>query len=211
MAEPTPTDHIRRLGQALEAERPKLQRLDRYFASTQPLAFLSPEVREAAGGRLQALAIPWPRRLVGMVAERLAVVGFRLSPGAPADPDLWSTWQANGLDEGSEQAHEESLVHGRSYAIVWADARGEPLVTIESALQVYVEHRPGTRQRVRALKQWTEDGYAHATLYEPSEITRWRSRSKAPEVADAQSVPADGGSSESGSTTRSASFPSSRS
>jgi hypothetical protein len=188
----TATDHIRRLGQALEAERPKLQKFDRYYSSSQPLSFLSPEVKAASGNRLQALSIPWPRRLVGMTLERLEVVGFRLEPPLPPDEALWQIWQQNNLDEGSEQAHEESMVHGRSYAIVWADDDGSPLITIESALQVIVEYRVGTRRRLRALKQWTDDGWAFATLYEPDQITRWRSESRAPDVVDVASVPADG-------------------
>jgi hypothetical protein len=186
-------DDIRRITEKIEMERAKLDKLDAYFTGRQPLGFLAPEVKEAVGVRLSSLIINWPRFVVGAIEERLDVEGFRLGPGAEPDSELWEMWQANGLDEGSQQGHTEALVHARSYVIVW---RGEdeaiPRITIESAKQVYVEHSPGSRARLRALKRWVEDGYAFATLYEPNEITRWRSKSKTPDVGDASYIPADG-------------------
>ena len=186
------TDFIRAMTQRIEEERARLVRLDLYYSGTQPLAFLAPEVREAVAGRLTSLVINWPRLVVGAVEERLDVEGFRLAPESAPDSDLWRIWQANGLDEGSQEAHTEALVHGRAFAIVWAGTNGIPRITVESARQMIVTRAPGSRVVIRALKRWIEDGYAFATLYEPDAITRWRSVSKAPDAGDASYAPAGG-------------------
>ena len=182
---------IRDLTQKLEEARPDLERFDNYYSGRQPLAFLAPEVREAVGDRLQSLVVNWPRLVVGAVEERLDVQGFRI--GETTDTRLWEVWQANGLDEYSQLAHTDALVYGRSYAIVWAGPDPEvPRITVESPKQVTVEHAPGSRVRLRAIKKWVEDGYAYATLYTPDAIYRYRSLGHAPDTGDASYVPAGG-------------------
>jgi hypothetical protein len=71
--------------------------------------------------RLKSLVVNWPRLVVNSLEERLDVDGFRLAQDQPADDELWRIWQANDLDEASQMAHVDALVHGRSFAIVWAD------------------------------------------------------------------------------------------
>lgn len=168
-----------KLGQRLDLARPELDRLDAYYAGRQPLAFLAPEVRAAVGDRLKPLVVNWPRVVVGALEERLDVEGFRLGT-APADDGLWAIWQDNGLDELSQQAHEAALVHGRAYLLIWAGPDGAPRVTVESARQVYVEHSPGSRSRVAAVKRWHEDGRGHAVVFEPNTVTRFRTTSTVP-------------------------------
>lgn len=168
-----------RLGQRLDLARPVLDRLDAYYGGTQPLAFLAPEVARAVGDRLKPLVVNWPRVVVGALEERLDVEGFRLGAN-PADEGLWALWQANGLDELSQQAHEEALVHGRAYLLVWAARDGSPRITVESARQVYVEHSPGSRERVAAVKRWHEDGRGHAVVFEPEKVTRFRTSNPVP-------------------------------
>jgi len=186
------TDLIRDLGRRLDEATPGFDRLDRYLTGAQPLAFLAPEVRAAVAGRLEPLAVNWPRLVVAAVEERLDVEGFRLAAEQP-DDELWRIWQANGLDEGSQLAHEAALVHGRAYVIVWAgDDPATPRITVESARQVYLAHEPGTTTPSAALKRWTADGYAYATLYERDRITRWRSRGRVPDAGDTSYVPAGG-------------------
>jgi hypothetical protein len=165
---------LRDLGARLDLARPALDRLDAYYGGTQPLAFLAPEVRAAVGDRLKPLVCNWPRVVVASLEERLDVEGFRLGTAGAADDGLWRIWQENALDELSQQAHEEALVHGRAYLLVWAGADGSPRVTVESARQVYVAHSPGSRQRTAAVKRWHEDGHGHAVVFTPDAVTRFR-------------------------------------
>lgn len=186
----TPSEAASALTRRLDDAAPGLARLDAYYRAKQPLSFLAPEVRAAAGDRLRPLAINWCRLIVSAVEERLDVEGFRFGRDAPVDGEAWDIWQANGLDEASQRAHAEALIHGRAYVIVWAgdDAR-TPRITVESARQVYVLHDPATGRRVAAVKRWVEDGYVFVTLYLPDEIHKLRSGSRVPEMAG---VPVDG-------------------
>jgi hypothetical protein len=104
----------------------------------------------------------------------LDVEGFRYRGSASSDDDLWAIWQANGLDEQSQQAHLDSLVLGRSYVIVGSgDATDDaPIVTVESPFQVFAERDPRTRRVAAAIKRWQEgegsDVVQMATLYLPN-------------------------------------------
>lgn len=124
--------------------------LDRYYTGRQPLAFLSPEAKTALGGRLGVMASNIPRLAVTALAERLRITGFT------GDPDLWTDWVRNDLDQTSGVAHREALLLGDAYLIVWADRFGRPRVTVESAKQVAVLTDPGSRQIVAALKRWED-------------------------------------------------------
>ncbi len=173
------SEDLKRLVQRLEERRPEIEKHNEYFLGTQPLAFLAPEVRESVGNRLDDLNFPWPRLVIGAVEERLDITGFRLGHDAEPDSTIWSDiWQPSQMDLMSQQAHEEALVSGRAYAVVWTRDDGSPLITVESPLQVIVEHHPATRQRLRAVKLWLEDDVHHAVLFEPDRIRRWRSKGK---------------------------------
>lgn len=186
-------DLIRSLGEQLETRRPSLDVLDAYYEARQPgaLRFIAPEVREVVGNRLAPVIVNWPRLTVGAVEERLDVVGFRLGSDTPTDRALWDVWQRNAMDLHSQAAHLDALLYGSSYVTVWAGATpGRPRISVESARQVTVAYAPGTRQRVAALKLWSEDGYGRAVVFTPDTVTRWRSLAKMTETGD--TVPAAG-------------------
>jgi hypothetical protein len=164
---------VKGLSERVDTALPDLRRLDRYYTSEAPLSFLAPEVAAATRGRLRPLTIPWPRIVIGALEERLNVQGFRV--GETVDDALWTLWQDNNLDEASQLAHEEALALGRCYLMVWVGDDGQPRITVESARQCYVRHAPGSRRRTAGIKQWTEDGYAHATVFTPTSVMRFRS------------------------------------
>ena len=119
-----------------------------------------------------------PRVAVAALAERLRVTGLTVD-GRPA-PQLWADWLANDLDQLSATVHRETLILGESFAIVWANGAGDPLVSIESAHQVAVERDPATRQVVAAVKRWTTGTPDQPTgtavvLYTPDQIVRMHS------------------------------------
>ncbi len=169
-------------GPLLDERRPEYDRLDTYYAGRQSShAFMAPEVRASLGNRLPPLVLNWPRLIVSAVEERLDVDGFRLSRDEPADRELWRIWQANRLDEGSQQAHLDALVHGCSYVMVWASVDPRtPRISIETARQTAVERDAMTGEITVALKRWTEGGYGHAVVFGPELITRCRSSADAP-------------------------------
>lgn len=162
-------DLLQGLLQRLDEPAARYAELDRYYAGTQPLAFLSPEAKTALGSRFGRMASNIPRLAVTAIAERLRVTGFL------GDADLWADWIANDLDQLSGLAHREALLLGDSYCMVWANQYGAPKVTVESAKQVTVQLDPGTRQVVAAVKRWETSTTTEAVLYLPDSITRLRS------------------------------------
>jgi hypothetical protein len=178
------------LGRKLDEARPALERADLYYRGAQPLAFLAPELRAAIGDRLRPVSVGFGRLIVGSLEERLDVEGFRLGADSPTEPDLWRIWQDSDLDEWSQLAHEEALALGRSFLLVWADEAGAPRITVESARQVYVQHAPGSRRRVAALKRWQEDGRGHAVVFTPREVVRLRTATELPVDTVTLDVPA---------------------
>lgn len=150
--------------------------LESYYGGKQPLAYLSPEAKTALGSRLRSMSSNLPRLAITSLAERLRITGFR-SGGHPASA-LWADWLRNDLDQTSGIAHREALLLGESFVIVWADAAGNPTVSIESPAQVAVERDPATRRIIRAVKRWEDSTGTNAVLYEADTITRYRSDNK---------------------------------
>lgn len=183
------------LSKRLDEAEPRLAKLANYHAGRQPLGFSTEKYRSAFGGLLGGLVDNWLPLVVDAVAERLTVQGFRFGD-EDADADAWAIWQANNLDAESQLAHQEALIFGRSYALVWADDQGRPRITVESARQVTVTHAAGDRRRRSAgLKRWLDDdGHARATLFLPTEVHRFKSARKVAGLGmgnDLISVPID--------------------
>lgn len=156
----TPDDWLKRLMRAHDSDLKDLRLMDSYYEGTQPLSYLAPEIMAELSDRMRQLVINWPQLVVDALDERLDVEGFRYADSETTAADLWSVWQANDMDEGSQQAHVDALALKRSYVIVGANEEDEasPLITAESALDVYAERDPRTRRVVAAIKRWEEPG-----------------------------------------------------
>lgn len=158
----------------LTARQAELARLSDYHAGRHRMAFMSEKFRTAFGGMFSSFADNFLPLVVDAVEERLNVQGFRFGTNPVADKEAWDLWQSNGLDALSQLAHQESLIKGDSYAIVWAKSDGTPRVTIESAEQCIVGYAPGDRtQRVAALKSWKDADGLHATLFLPDAVYKF--------------------------------------
>jgi hypothetical protein len=190
----TPEETVAYLDKKLLAAQRPLRRLDAYYEGCQPLRFLALELKQEFGERLAELVINWPEMVADAYEARLDLTGFRF-PGSTsngvdvdeADEDVWGIWQDNDMDRQAPQAHLESIILGRSYAIVGArgaldegptaeDAPADPfdedtespLITVEHPTQCITEQDPRTRQPVSALKRWKDaDNVQRATLYRP--------------------------------------------
>lgn len=160
----------------LEAHRlkqlPKLKLMSLYFEGEQPLKYMAAALEEEFGARLTSLVINWPALAVEAYENRLDVEGFRLPGQGKSDEDLQRIWQVNDLDEESSQGHLESLINGRSFAIVGENEEDpqNPIITVEHPSQVVAYRDPRTRRILWGLKRWTEDEnptqlVEHAALY----------------------------------------------
>jgi hypothetical protein len=168
------SDALVRLDKKLAAEIPELDRLDRYFEGEQPLKYMAAAMQDEIGDRVHQLIINILRIGTEAYENRLDIEGFRYRGSSSSDEELWRIWQANGLDEQSQQGHLDSLALKRAYAIVGSgdDDDADPIVTVESPFQVFAERDPRTRKVSSAIKRWAEgegqDQVQRATLYLPN-------------------------------------------
>jgi hypothetical protein len=130
--------------------------------------------------RVRAVIVNWPQLVADSIEERIDVEGFRYPGQAEADETLWRIWQANSLDAQSQQGHLDALVMRRCYVVVGENERDPslPLITVESALDMYGERDPRTGKLLAAVKRWQEedDGgrkVEHATLYLENSNSWW--------------------------------------
>lgn len=178
--ERTELEWLKHLIDCHDREKPDLRLLDLYYEGEQPLSYMAPELQAEMDERVRQVVVNWPQLVADSIEERLDVEGFRFPEEAEADEDLWRIWQANRLDAASHQGHLDALVMRRSYVIVGAregDA-STPLITVESALDVFAEHDPRTGAVAAAVKRWCEEPEGespvdYATLYLPDSTSWW--------------------------------------
>jgi hypothetical protein len=162
-----------------DKDLPDLRRLNSYYEGTQPLSYMAPELQAELQETVRQVVINWPRLVVDSIEERLDVEGFRFPKEPDSDDELWRIWQANDMDEQSQQGHLDALVMGRAYVVIGTreDDDKTPLVTVESALDMFAEFDPRTRVVRAAVKRWSEEGedgkVAHAALYLPDSTSWW--------------------------------------
>jgi hypothetical protein len=65
---------------------------------------MAPAMRREFGERITALVINLPRLGVDAYENRLDIEGFRYKGDDSRDEDLHDVWQANDMDEQSQQA-----------------------------------------------------------------------------------------------------------
>ena len=166
----TDSDLLAGLAVELDAAQHEIARYHDYYAGRHPLLFATEKFREAFGGLFKTFADNWCELVADVPRQRLRVTGFRFGD-EPGDADAWRMWQRNNLDLGSLLVHNEALITGRAYVIVWADGAGRPRITAESARQCIVLSDPATRLPMAALKRWEiPGGSLEARLFLPDRV-----------------------------------------
>ena len=171
MAVLTPVEMIDRMSADLLKDKPAIDKYSRYYEGDQPLRYMAPQLEQELGPRITQLVLNWPRLGVDAYEARLDVEGFRVAGEPRGSEELWRIWQANDLDEISQQAHLEALITSRSYVIVGpGEDPKTPLITVEHPSQVAAMRDPGTRRVTAAIKRWSDDDdVLNVTLYLPDE------------------------------------------
>lgn len=136
-----------------------LRQLDAYYEGNQALSYMHPELIQALEGQVRQVVINWPQMVVDAVEERLDIEGFRRPDKASGDRDIWDVWQANDMDAGSQRAHVDALALGRSYVTVGSPDNPDdpPVITDESALDMFAVSDPRTRKVTAAIRRWNSD------------------------------------------------------
>jgi hypothetical protein len=154
----TPDWWLGRLYKRLDARRSDIDFADAWYSGSHPMprgferaVELLRRLHDAAETNFLAL-------LVDAAHERMHVEGFKVD--GTVNDAVWTVWQGNGLDAGSEEVFLESMALGEASVLVdpTANAFGYPTVTPEHPAQTIVEYQPGSRtERTAGLKVWVDD------------------------------------------------------
>lgn len=171
------------LTRKLVAQHTDMRKAGDYYAGTQAIPAMDPEVEKLLAGRVPKVKVNLARLAADVYAQRLTVVGFASSPDDLSDAALWDMWLANDMDTQSQMAQLEAIIYGRSYFLAWTGLDGAPAISVESPFQMSVARDPLTRQIIAAIKRWIDDaGYAHSLIFTPDDIAEYVTRaSKSPD------------------------------
>lgn len=154
-----------------------------YYNGQHRLAFATSKFRQAFGALFQELADNVCGIVVDAMADRLQIEGIE-SPqteGDGAATEAWELWEAQRLPRLAGEVHQEALVCGDAYLIIWPAPDGShPVFYPNRASAMTVAYDPDLPGRiVRAAKAWLlEDGRCRLTLYYPDRIEKFVTRNR---------------------------------
>jgi hypothetical protein len=169
---------LNRLGQRLENNRSRLDRLHRYHEGDCDLPEGAEGCREAYRAFQAKSRSNFAGLLVEAPRERMVVTGFRTGADGDENGDKAARdiWAANGLRVGSTDLHTFMLAMGDAYTIVGPpteETSGKPLITVEDPRSMVTDHDPRHPRVVRAaVKAFSDDirGQHVAYLYLPGRV-----------------------------------------
>ncbi len=161
----------------VRAKNHKIQ--DDYYSGNCPLprAIEHARVTRAYHMLMPLAEAPWGSLVVDSVTDRLEPAGIRSPTGEESNDDaVWGVWQDNQMDSEAKLAHSAALISGRAFALVQPVRDGSPEITLDSAEQMIVRYREGSRRhRVAAMRRWADDDDAvFSTLYLPEGVYKFR-------------------------------------
>ncbi|WP_461296328.1 phage portal protein [Streptomyces harbinensis] len=175
MAE-SPIETVTRLRGKITQRAEYAKKWGDYYDGCRPLKFASPEFSSQTGGLFDGFSDNWTQVVPDATVERLVPMAFRLADGE-IDQAAGRAWRASECDVEVGLALLESLISGRSYALVWMPSGEDVEITFESVSQAVVEYVPGRRrQRAAGLKVWADGSTEFATLFTPSMVYRYERR-----------------------------------
>lgn len=155
---------LMRLGNKLESEVTRMNRLDHFRLGTPPIPQGNNKMRETYR-RFQHLSrTAFAGLIVETVLERLKIVGFRTGAAETQDEDrtAWEWWQQNHMDADSGLVHRAAVTMSKAYVSIGRDldTPGQPLVCGEDPRQTTHEASPTNRRKLLAvLKTYWDDVY----------------------------------------------------
>lgn len=148
---------VPRLQRKLESTQHTDLLMDSYYDGEQRLVQLGlavpPELRKFT------TIVNWPALVVDAIEERCDVKSFLRAGSDFADSELRTAWDANNLDSEFPLTFVDMLVYGRGYLSVGTNEEDpeNPLIAVESPMEMAVEVDPRTRRVLAALKLYGVD------------------------------------------------------
>lgn len=156
----TPVDWLAFLQGKLIGRRAEIENFASYYeGDQQKLAFAQTRYKTA----FRDLFNDWRDNFCGLIidssTERMRIKGFRVPPEGGMDKEAMEFWKKNRLDSLSNGVHLDAMVQGRAYVIVWANKKGDPIVTPVSAEEMVVQYKPGSHTELEAAARFFQDAW----------------------------------------------------
>jgi hypothetical protein len=91
--------------------------------------------------------------------------------------EAWALWEDEELSVVADEIHDEALINGDGYLIVWPDDDGDAAFYANDATEVAARYDIERKDRINvAAKLWREGNYWRLTLYYADRIEKYRTR-----------------------------------
>lgn len=141
---------------AFQAERDRLNRIDRWYRWDHDKAHTPPQATREYQQLIKRAPTPFLHLVVTAVAQLLYVDGYRRAD-EPLDANAWSYWQANGLDSRQIPVQRAALAYGLSYTTVLP---GET----DQGVKIPVIRGVSPRRMITFYDDPVEDDWAHFAM-----------------------------------------------
>lgn len=172
----------------LRAKQDPYNALFQYYDGEQPLVYTAKRLQEIFKDLDAYFAENWCSVVVDSARDRINLREIQVD--GPAQKQWKDIWEASEISLESDDVHEATLVSGEGYFIAWKDEDGIPqgYHNDPRMVQLFYE-RSAPRVKRFAAKWWVDDGERLSmTLYYPDHLEYYRSRNKAKNVTDANSL-----------------------
>jgi len=146
-----------------------------YYFGQHRLTFATQKFLNAFGPLVQAFADNLCAVTVDALADRLEIEGFSVDGGDAALGDIaWKLWLANRMDRRAGEAHQEALITGDAYVIVWPGADNAPVLYPNRADSMNVTYDPEVPGKIdSAAKLWLAGKQARMNMYYADRIEKY--------------------------------------
>lgn len=173
----------------LNTRRPKLTNFYDYYLGTETLTFIGDKLQSAFGEKLKGLVANRCNVVIDSTVDRLNVAGFEDQVGGAADQDAEAFWRTHNLGRVARKAHQDALIYGDGYVMVWPTQDGVQVVAQEPE-QIAVRYDDEDPDTIAvAAKTWQlRDGRWRLNLLYPDRLKKYVSNgpdARIPETEDA--------------------------
>ena len=177
MAVSVPADVIDEALSVISSRRYQIDRYRQYVMGNQRLAFSTDKFWNAFGSMFRAFAVNYCKVVVDIMCDHLLINGMTSrarGAGIEGDDIIDQIWHANDMSVRYRTLHEEALVSGEAFAIVWPDEHGFPVIYPNPAALFYVEPSAERPWEISwAIKVWQEGKTWRMNLYLEDHIERY--------------------------------------
>lgn len=138
--------------------------LDQAYKGEFKLQFASTDFQDYFANRYERFSDNWCGIVADAPHERLEPVGIRLRGEEKGDAGLWDSWVDNDADALCDLAMLDAIIAKRSFARVWGNSDGEPVIHWGHPSQMIVGYDPATRARVSGAFVWRDESHEYAEL-----------------------------------------------